>query len=164
MQGGPLMHVIAAKASAFKEANTESFKNYSKQTIKNAKALCTALIKKGFDIVSGGTDCHMVLIDLERKKVTGKEAEESLDRGGITCNKNSVPFDKQSPFVTSGIRVGTAAGTTRGFKEDQFEFIAECISKIIDALTTKNKEVINNVETEVLEDIKELCKKFPIYQ
>ena len=106
----------------------------------------------------------MVLIDLERKKVTGKEAEESLDRGGITCNKNSVPFDKQSPFVTSGIRVGTAAGTTRGFKEEQFEFIAECISKIIDALTTKNKEVINNVETEVLEDIKELCKKFPIYQ
>ena len=120
------------------------------------------LYKKGFDIVSGGTDCHMVLRDLERKSY--KRGWRKFDRGGITCNKNSVPFDKQSPFVTSGIRVGTAAGTTRGFKEDQFEFIAECISKIIDALTTKNKEVINNVETEVLEDIKELCKKFPIYQ
>ncbi len=164
LQGGPLMHVIAAKASAFKEANTEAFKNYSKQTVKNAKALCQSLINKGFDIVSGGTDCHMVLIDLERKKVTGKQAEESLDRGGITCNKNSVPFDKQSPFVTSGIRVGTAAGTTRGFKEEQFIFIADCISKIIDALSTKNTEVINNVETEVLKDIRALCKKFPIYQ
>ena len=120
--------------------------------------------KKGFDIVSGGTECHMVLINLENKKVTGKEAEESLDRAGITCNKNSVPFDKQSPFVTSGIRVGTAAGTTRGFREDQFEFIAECIGRIIDVLPSRDTVIINKVESEVLEDIRELCKKFPIYQ
>ena len=163
MQGGPLMHVIAAKASAFKEANTLAFRNYSQQTVKNAKALCEFLIRNDFNIVSGGTDCHMVLVNLEGKKVTGKEAEESLDRGGITCNKNAVPFDKQSPFITSGIRVGTAAGTTRGFKEPQFEFIAECISNIIDVLATKDEKLISKVESEVREDIKELCKKFPIY-
>ena len=164
MQGGPLMHVIAAKAAAFKEADTPAFKKYSQQTVKNAKAFCNYLVQKGFDIVSGGTDCHMVLINLERKNVTGKVAEESLDRAGITCNKNSVPFDKQSPFVTSGIRVGTAAGTTRGFKEDQFEFIAECISKIIDVLPSQDIQLINNTEASVLKEIRKLCQKFPIYQ
>ena len=140
MQGGPLMHVIAAKAAAFKEANSESFRNYSRQTVNNAKALCNRLIKNGFKIVSGGTDCHMILVDLTSKNVTGKAAEESLDRAGITCNKNSIPFDKKSPFVTSGIRVGTAAGTTRGFKETQFEFIADCISKVIDGLSAEDEE------------------------
>ena len=164
IQGGPLMHVIAAKAAAFKEANTNAFKDYSRQTVKNAKALCSYLIDKGFDIVSGGTDCHMVLVDLESKQVTGKVAEESLDRAGITCNKNAVPFDKLSPFITSGIRVGTAAGTTRGFKEDQFEFIAESISKIIEVLPSKDVELINKTEALVLKDIRKLCQNFPIYQ
>ncbi len=164
MQGGPLMHVIAAKAAAFKEANTIEFKNYSLETIKNAKALCKRLVENGFDIVSGGTDCHMVLINLASKNVTGKEAEESLDRAGITCNKNSVPFDKQSPFVTSGIRVGTAAGTTRGFGQRQFEFIADCINNIIQVLSSKDSKLISETEKAVLKDIKELCQDFPLYQ
>ena len=164
LQGGPLMHVIAAKAAAFKEANTKAFKNYSMQTIKNAKALCGYLIEKGFDIVSGDTDCHMVLINLANKNVTGKMAEESLDKAGITCNKNSVPFDKLSPFITSGIRVGTAAGTTRGFREQEFEFIAECISKIIDVLSSNDMELIKKTESMVLRDIKKLCQNFPLYK
>ncbi len=164
MQGGPLMHVIAAKAVAFKEANSESFRRYSLQTVNNAKALCNRLIMNGFNIVSGGTDCHMVLIDLTTKKVTGKLAEESLDRAGITCNKNAIPFDKQSPFVTSGIRVGTAAGTTRGFRENQFEFIADCISKVIEVLSSNDENLINKVETSVLLDIRKLCQDFPIYK
>ncbi|MDC3024595.1 serine hydroxymethyltransferase [Alphaproteobacteria bacterium] len=164
MQGGPLMHVIAAKAAAFKEANTESFRLYSQQTVNNARALCKRLKDKGFTIVSGGTDCHMVLINLSSRKVTGKLAEESLDRAGITCNKNSVPFDEKSPFVTSGIRVGTAAGTTRGFKETEFEFIADCISKVIDALSSDNEQLIKKTETIVLADIRKLCKNFPIYE
>ena len=158
------MHVIAAKAAAFKEANTKAFKNYSMQTIKNAKALCGYLIEKGFDIVSGDTDCHMVLINLANKNVTGKMAEESLDKAGITCNKNSVPFDKLSPFITSGIRVGTAAGTTRGFREQEFEFIAECISKIIDVLSSNDMELIKKTESMVLRDIKKLCQNFPLYK
>jgi glycine hydroxymethyltransferase len=158
------MHVIAAKAAAFKEANSDSFRQYSQQTINNAKALCNRLIINGFNIVSGGTDCHMVLIDLTTKEVTGKLAEESLDRAGITCNKNAIPFDKQSPFVTSGIRVGTAAGTTRGFKEIQFEFIADCISKVIDVLSSNDEILINKVEISVLQEIRKLCQDFPIYK
>ena len=164
MQGGPLMHVIAAKAAAFKEANSDSFRNYSRQTVNNAKALCNRLIKNGFKIVSGGTDCHMILVDLTSKNVTGKAAEESLDRSGITCNKNSIPFDKKSPFVTSGIRVGTAAGTTRGFKETQFEFIADCISKVINGLSSEDEEHTYKIESSVLSDIKKLCQNFPIYK
>ncbi len=164
MQGGPLMHVIAAKAAAFKEANSDSFRVYSQQTVKNAKALCNRLLMKGFKIVSGGTDCHMVLLDLTSKNVNGKLAEESLDRAGITCNKNSIPFDKQSPFITSGIRVGTAAGTTRGFKEPEFEFIADCIAKVIEALSSNEEKLIIKVETSVLSDIKKLCRSFPIYK
>ena len=164
MQGGPLMHVIAAKAAAFKEANTDSFKRYSQQTVNNARALCRRLIEKEFTIVSGGTDCHMVLIDLSSKKVTGKLAEESLDRAGITCNKNSIPFDEKSPFITSGIRVGTAAGTTRGFSETEFEFIADCISKVINVLSTDDEQLIKKTEKLVLSDIKKLCKNFPIYK
>ena len=122
------------------------------------------LIKNGFNIVSGGTDCHMVLVDLTNKRVTGKLAEESLDRAGITCNKNAIPFDKQSPFITSGIRVGTAAGTTRGFKENQFEFIADCISKVIEVLSSYDDKLINKVETSVLFEIEKLCQDFPIYK
>ena len=164
MQGGPLMHVIAAKAAAFKEADSDSFRQYSQQTVMNAKALCNRLIKNGFNIVSGGTDCHMVLVDLTNKRVTGKLAEESLDRAGITCNKNAIPFDKQSPFITSGIRVGTAAGTTRGFKENQFEFIADCISKVIEVLSSDDAKLINKIETSVLVEIQKLCQDFPIYK
>jgi glycine hydroxymethyltransferase len=162
LQGGPLMHVIAAKAAAFKEALSDDFKKYSMQTLNNAKAICSVLKKKNFQIVSGGTDCHMLLIDLNNKGVTGKLAENILDEAGITCNKNSVPFDEKSPFITSGIRIGTAACTTRGFKEKEFMIIGELITEVIHAI----KEGDNNVKytiKSVRERVTELCKQFPLY-
>ena len=163
LQGGPLMHVIAAKAAAFYEALKNDFKEYSKQTIRNSKTIAMTLENKGFKVVSGGTDCHMVLIDLRSKGVTGKEAEKSLDLSGITCNKNSVPFDPQSPFITSGIRIGSAAGTTRGFKEKEFEFIGDLISVVIEGLRV-NKDKNSKVENEVRKKILDLCNKFPLYE
>tara|TARA_B100000963_G_scaffold361877_2_gene400510 strand:- start:1052 stop:2776 length:1725 start_codon:yes stop_codon:yes gene_type:complete len=162
LQGGPLMHVIAAKAAAFSEASTPEFKEYSKQTLKNAKAICNNLKRNGFKIVSNGTECHMILVDLSNKNITGKEAEESLDRGGITCNKNSVPFDQKSPFITSGIRIGTAACTTRGFKESEFMYIGELINEIVSAHNF-GKEKLSKVEEEVRIKIRALCNDFPIY-
>ncbi|RQD70588.1 MAG: serine hydroxymethyltransferase [Tindallia sp. MSAO_Bac2] len=132
IQGGPLMHVIAAKAVAFKEALEPEFKEYQQQTLYNARHLGESLEKHGFKLVSGGTDTHLLLVDLRNKNITGKEAEKLLDEVSITCNKNTIPFDPESPFVTSGIRLGTPAVTTRGMKEDAMEVIAECIAQIIE--------------------------------
>ncbi|MBN1155776.1 serine hydroxymethyltransferase [candidate division KSB1 bacterium] len=156
-QGGPLMHVIAAKAVAFKEALQPDFIDYSKQVITNAKTLADELLKKDYHIISGGTDTHLMLIDLRNKGVTGKEAERILEEAGITVNKNMVPFDDQSPFTTSGIRIGTPAMTTRGMKEPEIKIIAELIDRVI--TNKENKAVIDQVRA----DVTDLCKKFPLY-
>ncbi|MBN9887248.1 serine hydroxymethyltransferase [Salipiger abyssi] len=161
-QGGPLMHVIAAKAVAFGEALQPSFTEYGAQVIENARALADVLQVGGLGIVSGGTDCHMVLVDLQPKGVTGKVAEIALERAGLTCNKNSIPNDPQKPFVTSGIRLGTSAGTTRGFKEAEFELIGSLILKVIDALS-QTPEGDAEVEAAVREEVRALCDSFPIY-
>lgn len=158
MQGGPLMHIIAAKATALKEALSDDFKEYAKQIIKNAKALSEALSKEGIRIVSGGTDNHLLLLDVSQLGLTGKEAEEALDKVGITTNKNTIPFDKESPFITSGIRVGTAAVTTRGFKEKEMEEIAEIMT-----MTLKNINDENTLK-EASERVANLTKKFPLYE
>ena len=161
-QGGPLMHVIAAKAVAFGEALQPSFADYAGQVIENAKALADVLKVGGLGIVSGGTDCHMVLVDLRPKGVTGKVAEIALERAGLTCNKNSIPNDPEKPFVTSGVRLGTSAGTTRGFKEAEFEQIGSLILRVLNALSD-NPEGDAAVEAEVLADVRKLCADFPIY-
>ena len=155
IQGGPLMHVIAAKAVNFKEVMTEEFKAYQKQVIKNASALSEALVKRGFDIVSGGTDNHLMLVDLQSIKMTGKVAEHLLDEIGVTCNKNTIPFDPESPFVTSGIRLGTPAVTTRGMTEGDMDVIAEIIE-----LTLKD---IENNRDKIVSMVKELVDKYPLY-
>lgn len=155
IQGGPLMHTIAAKAVALKEALGDDFKLYSGQVIKNAKTLADALIARGFNIVSGGTDTHLMLVDLQNMNITGKELEKKLDEVGVTCNKNAVPFDPQSPFVTSGIRLGTPAATTRGMKEDDMVEIAEIISLVV-------RDFENNKE-EAAQRVKKLTDKFPLY-
>ena len=157
MQGGPLMHVIAAKAVAFQEALTEEFKIYQSQIVKNAKALADGLMAAGFRLVSGGTDTHLMLVDLTSQGLTGKEAQEILDRAGITCNKNGIPFDTQGPMVTSGIRLGTPALTTRGMKEEDMRQIAGLISSIL-----KDKGNEARVK-EVQEAVAVLCHKFPLY-
>ena len=162
-QGGPLMHVIAAKAVAFGEALQPEFKSYAAQVVANAKALSATLIDGGLDIVSGGTDCHMVLVDLRPKGVKGRDAEHALERAGLTCNKNSIPFDPEKPAVTSGVRLGTSAGTTRGFGGAEFRRIGELILKVIDALAEKGAGGDAKVEGEVLAEVKDLCKRFPIY-
>lgn len=161
-QGGPLMHVIAAKAVAFGEALQPSFAEYAGQVVENAKALADVLKVGGLGIVSGGTDCHMILVDLRPKNVTGKVAEVALERAGLTCNKNSIPNDPEKPFVTSGIRLGTSAGTTRGFKEAEFEKIGSLILKVINALAD-NPEGDPNLEASVRSEVRALCEAFPIY-
>jgi glycine hydroxymethyltransferase len=158
IQGGPLMHVIAAKAVAFKEALSESFREYQKQIIKNAGALAQHLMQKDIDLVSGGTDNHMILVDLRKSGVTGKAAEEALGRAGITVNKNTLPFDTLGPNVTSGIRIGTPAITTRGMREPEMEPIAQLISDVISNLD--DEVVIQQAKLRT----KELCKAFPIYK
>ena len=155
IQGGPLMHVIAAKAVCFKEALDPSFKEYAKNIVENSKALAEALTKRGFKLVSGGTDNHLMLVDLQNKKVTGKEAEHLLDAANITCNKNTIPNDPASPFVTSGIRLGTAAITTRGMKPEDMEQVAEAIALVIDDVEA-NKE-------KAMKLVKELTDKYPLY-
>ena len=155
IQGGPLMHVIAGKAVCFKEALTEEFNTYQKQVIENAKALCNALIDRGFTIVSGGTDNHLMNVDLRNKQITGKDAEHLLDEIGITCNKNTIPFDPESPFVTSGIRLGTPAVTTRGMKDEDMTEIAEIMS-----LALSNFEE-NKVQCK--ERVATLLEKYPLY-
>lgn len=157
IQGGPLMHVIAAKAVAFKEALSDEFDEYTKQVVKNAQSMADALIQKGYDIVSGGTDNHLMLIDLRNKGVTGKQAEISLDSAGITCNKNAVPYDTQPPLVTSGIRLGAAAMTSRGFKEEDMKQIAEFIDRVISQCGDAS------IAEKVKSDVKEYCSKFPLY-
>jgi len=158
IQGGPLMHVIAAKAVAFKEAMRPAFKRYQKQIVKNAKALANALEKEGFRIVSGGTDTHLILVDLTSKNITGKEASEVLGQAGITVNKNLIPFDKESPAITSGIRLGTPAVTSRGMKEPQMYKIAKLIAQAIKVRGDLKK--LKKIKKEVLA----LTKKFPLYQ
>ncbi|HXU59983.1 MAG TPA: serine hydroxymethyltransferase [Verrucomicrobiae bacterium] len=164
MQGGPLMHVIAAKAVAFAEAMTPEFKAYAAAVKANARALAAALKGEGLNIVSGGTDNHLMLVDLSPKEITGKATEKGLDRASITCNKNGIPNDKRSPFVTSGIRLGTPAGTTRGFGTAEFEQIAGLIAEVVEGLRKNGEEGDAQVEASVAGRVEELCARFPIYQ
>jgi len=162
IQGGPLMHVIAAKAAAFGEALKPNFKEYVLQIINNAKALANELENQGVKIVSGGTDSHVILCDLRPLNITGKISEESLDRAGITCNKNAVPYDTQKPFITSGLRIGTPAVTTRGFKEKEMLKIGQLIGKVLKSIA-KNPDGLASVEEEVKKEVITLCKEFPLY-
>jgi glycine hydroxymethyltransferase len=162
LQGGPLMHVIAAKAVCFNEALDPSFKNYTRQVIENAKSLSETLVKNNFKIFSGGTDTHLMLLDLRDFKLTGKLAESSLGKANITCNKNSIPFDTQSPMITSGVRLGTPASTTRGFSQKEFVLVGQLISKLLKELA-KNPENNSKAENEVKKEVIDLCGSFPIY-
>ncbi len=157
IQGGPLMHIILAKAVAFGEALQDSFTEYAKQIIKNAKILANEMMLLGFDIVSGGTDNHLMLVDLTKNDLSGKKVEISLGCAGITVNKNMIPFDTKSPFVTSGIRIGTPAVTTRGMKENEMKLIAAFIDRAIKNID--NESALSGIKKEVAE----LCKKFPLY-
>jgi glycine hydroxymethyltransferase len=157
IQGGPLMHIIAAKAVAFKEALQPSFKEYAKQVINNAAALANALTELGYHIVSGGTDNHVMLVDLTETGVTGRDAENALHAAGITVNKNMVPFDTRSPFVTSGIRLGSAALTTRGFKEDEMRRIAGMIDRVLKNIDNES------LHKQIRNEVKEMCAAFPLY-
>ncbi len=163
LQGGPLMHVIAAKAVAFGEALRPEFKDYAAQVVKNAQAMADQLMKGGINIVSGGTDNHLCLADLRPKGVTGKAAEAALGRAHITCNKNGVPFDPETPFVTSGIRLGAPAGTTRGFAEAEFRQIADWIVEVVDGLAANGADGNAEVEEKVKAEVSALCAKFPLY-
>ena len=156
-QGGPLMHVIAAKAVCFKEALEPEFKSYSKQILNNAKEMCNVILSRGIDVVTGKTDNHIILMDLRGKEITGKDSEKALGLANITVNKNSVPNDPQSPFITSGIRLGTPAITTRGFKEEEVSLITNWICDVI--LNIGDEKVLNNVKNDVIE----ICNKFPVY-
>jgi glycine hydroxymethyltransferase len=164
LQGGPLMHVVAAKAVAFSEALRPSFKVYAKNVVENAKALAETLRSKGLDIISGGTDTHLMLVDLRPKRLTGKVAEAALGRAHITCNKNGIPFDPEKPMVTSGVRLGTPAGTTRGFGVGEFQEIGELIVEVLDALSHKGVDADPSVEAAVREKVKQLVARFPIYR
>ena len=157
IQGGPLMHVIAAKAVAFKEALTPEFKTYAEQVVKNAQALAADLVERGYNLVSGGTDNHLMLVDFSGSDLTGKVAEETLEKAGLTVNKNAVPFDTRSPFVTSGIRIGTPATTTRGLKEAEMKQVGSWIDRALN-------NIDNDAElSKIRNEIKELCEKFPLY-
>jgi glycine hydroxymethyltransferase len=164
MQGGPLMHVIAAKAVAFGEALRPSFRTYARNVVENAKALSETLKSKGMDIVSGGTDTHLMLVDLRPKRLTGKVAEAALGRSHITCNKNGIPFDPEKPTVTSGIRLGTPAGTTRGFGIAEFRQVGEMIAEVLDVLSQKGVAEDSLIESAVRGKVKTLLLRFPIYQ
>ncbi len=163
LQGGPLMHVIAAKAVAFAEALKPEFKTYAKNVVENAKVLAETLHAGGLDIVSGGTDTHLMLVDLRPKNTTGRAAEKALDRAYITCNKNAVPYDTEKPAITSGIRLGSPAGTTRGFGPAEFKEIGNLIIQVVDALGQKGEEGDPEVEAKVRTRVRELCSLFPIY-
>ena len=158
VQGGPLMHIIAAKALAFGEALDPEFKIYTQNIINNAKTMADELLSKDYKLISGGTDPHVILIDLTNKNITGKSAEKALEQAGITVNKNMVPFDERSPFITSGMRIGTPAITTRGMGEVEMVQIVELIDEVINDI--ENETLIANVKSEV----KSLCKSFPIYR
>ena len=163
MQGGPLMHVIAAKAVAFGEALRPSFKLYAKNVVENAKALAETLKSCGFDLIAGGTDTHLMLVDLRSKRLTGKVAEIALGRAKITCNKNGIPYDPQKPLVTSGIRLGTPAGTSRGFGVAEFRQVGDLIADVLDALAHKGTDADPTTETAVREKVTRLIARFPIY-
>jgi glycine hydroxymethyltransferase len=163
LQGGPLMHVVAAKAVAFGEALRPAFKLYAKNVVANAKALAETLKSRGLDIVSGGTDTHLMLVDLRPKHLTGKVAEAALERAHVTCNKNGIPFDPQKPAITSGIRLGTPAGTTRGFGIAEFQEVGELIVEVLDALSQKGVEEDAATEAAVREKVAQLVRRFPIY-
>ena len=164
MQGGPLMHIIAAKAVAFHEALQPEFKTYCAQVVKNAKALAETLEARGYKIVTGGTDNHLMLVDLRSKGLTGKVAEIALGKANITCNKNGVPFDPEKPFVTSGIRLGTPAGTTRGFGEEEFVEVGNMIASVLDSAAQSGPDGDSGVVAKVKRDAIELCERFPIYE
>jgi glycine hydroxymethyltransferase len=157
IQGGPLMHIIAAKAVAFKEAMTPEFKTYQEQILRNAQALATGLIDNGFNLVSGGTDTHLVLVDLRNKEITGRKAEKVLDRAGISINRNTIPFDPEKPYITSGARIGVPAVTSRGMKESEMPKIADFIAQAVEA--RKDEDALARIKKEV----RELCMQFPIY-
>ncbi|MGN6467238.1 MAG: serine hydroxymethyltransferase, partial [Rhizobiaceae bacterium] len=164
LQGGPLMHVIAAKAVALGEALRPEFRTYAHEVVANAKALASSLQETGLDIVSGGTDNHLMLVDLRPKNATGKRAEAALGRANITCNKNGIPFDPEKPFVTSGIRLGTPAGTTRGFGQAEFREIGKLIAEVLDGLKAANSDEGNaGVETAVQKKVRALTERFPLY-
>jgi glycine hydroxymethyltransferase len=163
LQGGPLMHVIAAKAVAFKEALDPSFAAYAKAVVDNAQALAATLQTCGIDIVSGGTDTHLMLADLRPKKLTGKATEESLERAGITCNKNAIPFDPEKPTITSGVRLGSPAGTTRGFGVAEFRRIGELIGDVVEGLATTGEAGNAAIEARTRDEVNDLCRRFPIY-
>lgn len=163
MQGGPLMHVVAAKAVAFREALRPEFADYAQRVVDNARALAASLEEHGLRVVSGGTDNHSMLVDLSAKDVTGKAAETGLDRAWLTCNKNGIPFDTRSPFVTSGVRLGTPAGTTRGFGTEEFRTIGKLIAEVVDGLASAGSEGDERVEESVRSRVSELCRAFPVY-
>jgi glycine hydroxymethyltransferase len=164
IQGGPLMHVIAAKAVAFGEALAPSFRTYQEQVVRNAQALADELMKGGLDIVTGGTDCHLMLVDLRPKGVKGNATEKALGRAHITCNKNGIPFDTEKPTITSGVRLGTPAGTTRGFGETEFRQIGRWITRVVDGLAASGEEGNAEAEAAVKAEVADLCSRFPIYQ
>jgi len=163
LQGGPLMHVIAAKAVAFGEALRPEFVTYAENIVANANALATTLKSRGLDIVSGGTDTHLMLVDLRPLNLTGKDAEASLERAGLTCNKNAIPFDPEKPAITSGLRLGTPAGTTRGFGVDEFTMVGQIIGDVLAELS-KSKDNNEAAEAVARDKVKGLCRNFPIYQ
>ncbi len=163
LQGGPLMHVIAAKAVALREALRPEFKTYAANVVENARALAASLEENGLRIVSGGTDNHSMLVDLTPKDVTGKDAEKGLDRAWLTCNKNGIPYDTRSPFVTSGIRLGTPAGTTRGFGTEEFRKVGSLIAEVVDGMSRNGAEGDGQVEESVRRRVSELCADFPVY-
>ena len=163
LQGGPLMHIVAAKAVAFKEALDPSFRDYAHRIVENARALAASLEENGLRIVSGGTDNHSMLVDLTARNVTGKDAEKGLDRAFLTCNKNGIPYDTRSPFVTSGIRLGTPAGTTRGFGPEEFRTVGKLIAEVVDGLAKNGPEGDAQVEESVRQRVGALCAAFPVY-
>lgn len=163
LQGGPLMHAIAGKAVAFKEALSPEYANYIRDVKKNAKALAKVILERGFGVVTGGTDTHLILVDLSPKNITGNIAEKSLEEAGLTCNKNSIPFDTQKPMVTSGIRLGSPAATTRGFKEKEFIKIGHLIADILDAIAENDEDNLRIVVKRTSAEVLKLCQEFPIY-
>ena len=163
LQGGPLMHVIAAKAAAFGEALRPEFRTYQRAVVDNARMLAETLMEQGCDIVTGGTDCHLMLVDLRPKRVTGKAAEASLERAHITANKNAIPFDPEKPAITSGIRLGSPAATSRGFGTAEFREVGMMIGEVLDGLARSNSEGNEAVEQEVAARVQALCARFPIY-
>ena len=163
LQGGPLMHIVAAKAVAFGEALRPDFADYAQAVVDNARALAASLEEDGLRVVSGGTDNHSMLVDLTAKEVTGKAAEAGLDRAWLTCNKNGIPYDTRSPFVTSGVRLGTPAGTTRGFGTEEFRTVGRLIAEVVDGLSAKGPEGDAEIEESVRSRVAQLCERFPVY-